>query len=96
MVTAADRREELEAAIRAKATYLNALTGKYACAVSEAGMTVVLANADIYAEAIASERIAAMTSAQLTHLAEGRRHAEVAAAEHTPARAGRRTRRSTP
>ena len=56
-MSAADRREELEALVRSKTTYLDRLTGRYTAAVSETDMSVILAAADRFATTLAAEEL---------------------------------------
>lgn len=79
-MSAADAREELEAAVRQQATYLEPHTGRYKCAVSEDGMQAILDAADAYAGAHAGDRVAAA----IDGLARQRRldAAEASGAEH--------------
>lgn len=55
-MTAADRRAELEAAIRREATYCHPNTGRYTSAISERGLADVLYAADVYATAFAADQ----------------------------------------
>jgi len=56
-VSAADKREELKAAIRHEAAYLDRHTGKYATAISESALDAILDRADAYASSFAAETL---------------------------------------
>jgi predicted RNA-binding Zn-ribbon protein involved in translation (DUF1610 family) len=79
-MSAAEAREQLEAAVRQQATYLEPHTGRYKCAVTEDGMQAILRLADTYAGACAGDSVADA----INGLARQRRAeaAEASAAEH--------------
>jgi hypothetical protein len=56
-VSAASKREELAAAIRREAAYLDRQTGRYATAISESALDAILDRADAYASSFAAETI---------------------------------------
>ena len=80
-MSAADRREELEAAIWQAVTWAIRNADKPSSNRLEGHVRDAMARSGAYAEAVAGERIARMTSDQLARLAEIRRRGEQATAE---------------
>jgi hypothetical protein len=75
-MTADEAREQLEAAIRREATYMEPHTGRYKCAITEGAIGLILACADRHAQAVAIEAM---------DVYEGRERLAAARAEYSPA-----------